>query len=97
VFVQIVQQHLHPDVIKQYQQEESAQIIRRIKAQRQRLRDLRVAASDDPLSTTEKIRQLATELGEYHHNPAEFNQCNTMPQLMYQHLKELLLMEHKKR
>ncbi len=96
VFVQIVQQYLHPDVIKQYQQEERAQIIRRIKAQRQRLRDLRVAASDEPLSTPEKIKQLATELGQYHNNPAEFGKCTTMPQVMYQHLKELLLSEHKK-
>lgn len=96
VFVQLVQQYLHPDVIKQYQQEERAQIIRRIKAQRQRLRDLRGAASDEPLSTPEKIRQLATELGSYHNNMAEFSQCKTMPQVMYQHLKELLLMGHKK-
>jgi hypothetical protein len=96
VFVQIVQQYLHPDVIKQYQQEERAQIIRRIKAQRHRLRHLRVAASDEPLSTPEKIKQLTTELGFHHHNPAEFSKCNTMPQVMYQHLKELLLSEHKK-
>lgn len=96
VLVQIVQQYLHPDVIKQYQQEERRQIIRRIKAQRQRLRDLRVAASDDPLSTPEKIKQLAVELGQYHNNLAEFSKCVTMPQIMYQHLKELLLSEHKK-
>ncbi len=96
VFVQIVQQYLHPDVIKQYQQEERAQIIRRIKAQRQRLRDLRVAASDDALSTPGKIKQLASELGQYHNNPVAFEACSTMPQIMYLHLKELLLSEHKK-
>lgn len=95
VFVQMVQEHLHPDVIKQYQQEERAQIIRRIKAQRQRLRDLRVAASDDALSTADKISSLATELGKFHNNPA-FQKCTTMPQIMYLHLKELLLSEHKK-
>jgi hypothetical protein len=96
VFVQLVQQYLHPDVIKQYQQEERSQIITRIKAQRQRLRDLRVAAADDPLSTNEKIRQLAAELGDYHQNQGDFSQCKTMPQIMYQHLKELLLSNQKK-
>jgi hypothetical protein len=96
VFVQMVQKHLHPDVIRQYQQEERAQIIRRIKAQRQRLRDLRVAASDEPLSTEEKIYQLASELGAFHDNPDGFQSCNTMPKIMYQHLKELLLSGHKK-
>ncbi|MEN9569157.1 MAG: hypothetical protein RL172_388 [Bacteroidota bacterium] len=95
VFVQLVQQYLHPDVIKQYQQEETSQIIRRIKAQRQRLRDLRVAASDEPLSTPPKIEQLALELGIYHHNAEGFAKCNTMPKLMYQHLKELLISDQK--
>ncbi len=96
VFVQMVQQYLHKDVITQYIQEERSQIIMRIKAQRQRLRDLRAAASDEPLSTPEKIKQLAAELGEYHHNPGDFTNCDTMPKIMYQHLKELLLAEHKK-
>jgi hypothetical protein len=95
VFVQLVQQHLHPDVIKQYQQEESAQIIRRIKAQRQRLRDLRVAASDEPLSTPPKIQQLAAELGRYHNNEKAFAKCDTMPKIMYQHLKALLIKDQK--
>lgn len=95
VFVELVQQFHHPDVIRQYQQEERSQIIRRIRAQRQRLRDLRVAASDEPLSTPAKIGQLAQELGIHHHNEADFARCTTMPQIMYQHLKQLLLSEHK--
>lgn len=94
VFVQMVQKLLHPDVIKQYQQEESSQIIRRIKAQRQRLRDLRGAAADDPLSTLPKIHQLAEELA-IHHNSPKFINCDTMPQVMYLHLKELLLKDKK--
>lgn len=91
VFVQLVQQLLHPDVIRQYQQEENSQIVRRIKAQRQRLRDLRVAAADDPLSTEAKIRQLALELGQHHGDIDTFAKCRTMPDIMYQHLKELLV------
>jgi hypothetical protein len=95
VFVQLVKEYLHPDVIKQYQQEETSQIIRRIKAQRQRLRDLRVAASDDMLSTLPKINQLAQELCLYHNNNRAFLKCTTMPQVMYLHLKELLLLNQK--
>jgi hypothetical protein len=55
-----------------------------------------VAASDEPLSTEEKIYQLASELGAFHDNPDGFQSCNTMPKIMYQHLKELLLSGHKK-
>lgn len=91
VFVAMVTEHLHPDVIRQYQVEERSQILRRIKAQRQRLRDLRLAAADDLLSTPEKINQLASELCTYHNNEKEFRKCTTMPQLMYLHLKFLLL------
>jgi hypothetical protein len=91
VFVQLVQQHLNPQVILQYQHEEIAQIIRRIKAQKQRLMHLKMAAENEPLSTPEKIKQLATELGVFHQNEAEFSQCDTMPKIMYQHLKEIML------
>ena len=83
------------DKIKQYQQEERSQIIRRIKAQRQRLRDLRVAAADEELSTAAQIKQLAGELAQYHGSDLEFNKCTTMPQVIYQHLKELLKAEKK--
>lgn len=94
VFVELVKTHLNAKVIHQYQQEEASQIIRRIKAQRQRLRDLRVAAADDVLSTPEKIEQLAGELSVHHNNP-KFLQCTTMPQVTYLHLKELLMADHK--
>ena len=91
VFVDLVKQHLNGEVILQYQQEERSQIIRRIKSERQRLRDLRVAAADDPLSTEEKIAQLALDLSTQHKNNIKFLKCSTMPQLMYLHLKELLI------
>src|SRR4051812_40567372 len=95
VFVELVKKHLNQEVIRQYQQEERSQIIRRIKSERQRLRDLRVAAGDDPLSTEPKIRQLATELSLHYDNNPAFLACKTMPQLMYQHLKELLVSDRK--
>lgn len=95
ILVQLVQEHLHPDVIKQYQQEERSQIILRIKAQRQRLRDLRVAAADESLSTPAKINQLAEELSQFHNAEPAFLKCTTMPQLMYQHLKAFLVADRK--
>ena len=95
VFVQLVKQHLNSEVILQYQQEERSQIIRRIKSERQRLRDLRVAAAEDPLSTEPKIKQLAGELSVHYNNNPVFLDCTTMPQLMYQHLKELLISNRK--
>ncbi len=96
VFVELVKQHLHPDVIKQYQQEETSQIIVRIKAQRQRLRDLRLAAADEFLSTPAKIEQLATELSVHHKSDA-FLKCSTMPQLMYQQLKAFIIADGNQR
>ncbi len=95
VFVELVKKHLNKEVISQYQQEERSQIIRRIKSERQRLRDLRVAAADDPLSTAPKITQLAAELSKHYDNNPAFVKCTTMPQLMYQHLKELLISDRK--
>ena len=90
IFVQLVQEHLHVDVIKQYQQEERSQIIRRIKAQRRRLRDLNTATMDDLLSTPDKIKQLSEELSEHVQKKNDFIYCNTMPQIMYEYLKNLL-------
>lgn len=95
VFVELVKKHLNKEVIRQYQQEERSQIIRRIKSERQRLRDLRVAAADDPLSLPAKIQQLSKELSVHYNNNPTFLKCTTMPQLMYQHLKELLISDRK--
>jgi hypothetical protein len=95
VFVELVKAHLNNEVIKQYQQEERSQVIRRIKSEGQRLRDLKVAAGDDPLSTEPKIKQLATELSVHYNNHPVFLNCTTMPQLIYQHLKELLISDRK--
>jgi hypothetical protein len=95
VFVDLVKKHLNKEVISQYQQEERSQIIRRIRSERQRLRDLRVAAADDPLSTQPKIQQLATELSKHYNDHPGFLKCTTMPQIMYQHLKELLVSNRK--
>ena len=94
VFVELVKQHLHAEVILQYQQEERSQIFRRIKAQRHRLRDLRDALLNDELSTPEKIAQLAQELSEHYKNNA-FLKCKTMGHIMDLHLKALIMSDLK--
>lgn len=94
VFVELVKQHLHPDTILQYQQEERSQIFRRIKSQRHRLKDLRDALLNDELSTPEKIRQLGEELAGHYKNPG-FTRCKTMGQIMDLHLKELIISDLK--
>ncbi|HET9055470.1 MAG TPA: hypothetical protein VFN30_01355 [Chitinophagaceae bacterium] len=89
VFVDLVSQLIHPDVIKQYQLEERTQIVRRMKSHRHRIRDLRDAATNDELSTPEKIQQLKQDLAEYYNNP-DFLDCKTVGNIMDMHLKELV-------
>jgi hypothetical protein len=60
--VDLVKKHLNKEVISQYQQEERSQNYPSYKIERQRLRVLRVAAGDDPLSLEPKIKQLSKEL-----------------------------------
>jgi hypothetical protein len=66
VFVDLVAKHFNPDVIRQYQIEERSTIIRRIRAQRHRLNELKDSLVNDELSTPEKTEQLRQELAEHH-------------------------------
>lgn len=95
VFVDLAIQHCHPDVIQQYQVEERSQIIRRIRSQRHRLKDLHDAVVLDELSTPEKTASLAQELSEYHQVP-EMKHCRTMGELIKAHMKVLILAGMKK-
>jgi len=95
VFVELVQKDIHPDVILQYQQEERAQMMRRIRSQRHRLKELKEAVEDDPLSTPEKTAQLARELAEWHKRP-EMASCSTMGHLIEAHMKAIILAGLKK-
>lgn len=89
IFVDLVSELIHPDVIKQYQLEERTQIVRRIKSHRHRIRDLRDAAAEDELSTPEKIKQLTEALASHYNNP-NFLECKTIGNIMDMHLKELV-------
>ncbi|MFT3704946.1 MAG: hypothetical protein QM802_21450 [Agriterribacter sp.] len=96
VFVQLVQQHLNPEVIEQYQQEERAQLFKRIKAQRHRLGDLKSSVDQDELAPTEKIQQLAKELSIYFGNN-KFLDCKSMADILRVQLRELVVIHLNKR
>ena len=95
VFVELVQQHLNPEVIEQYQQEERAQFFKRIKAQRHRLRDLKESVDEDELAPPAKIKQLAEELTAYFGNK-RFLKCKGMAEILRIHLRELVVTHLKK-
>jgi hypothetical protein len=94
IFVDLVTRYLHPDVIRQYQQEEKSLVIRRIKSQRHRLKNLKDAIAHDELSTPEKITQLKSELA-LHYNNEQFYSCSTMGQVMELHMKKLIQQDKK--
>jgi hypothetical protein len=89
IFVDQVTKHFNPDVIQQYQAEERSVVIRRIRSQRHRMKDLRDSLLEDSLSTPEKTTQLAIELAE-HHDDTRFLQCKTMAEIMTLHVRALI-------
>jgi hypothetical protein len=89
IFVELVQKHFHPDVIHQYQVEERSLVVRRIRAQRHRLKDLKEALLHDELSTPEKLEQLKRELAD-HHRDERLMDCCSMAELLTEHLKKYI-------
>jgi hypothetical protein len=70
--------------------EERSLVVRRIKAQRHRLKELKDAIIKDVLSTPEKIGQLREELAEHYQN-SRFLDCKTMGEIMELHMRELII------
>jgi hypothetical protein len=95
VFVQGVMEHLHPDVIKQYQMEERSLFTRRVRSEYNRLSDLQRALYAEELSLPEKISSLRQELYQFH-NQKKFLLCNTMPQILHLHIKAFIKSDLKK-
>jgi hypothetical protein len=95
VFVKGVMEHLHPDVIKQYQMEERSLFTRRVKAEFNRLSDLQRALYAEELSIPEKIDSLRQDLYEFH-NQKKFLLCTTMPQIVHLHIKAFIKSDLKK-
>jgi len=95
VFVQGVMEHLHPDVIKQYQMEERSLFTRRVRSEYNRLSDLQRALYAEELSLPQKISSLREELYQYHHQK-KFLLCTTMPQILHLHIKAFIKSDLKK-
>lgn len=90
IFVDMVMEHFNKDVIRQYQTEERSLIIRRMRAQRFRLKDIKDVLMEEELSTPEKVIQLRKELAEYHEDERMLS-CDTMIKILETHMKLFLL------
>ena len=87
--MELVSKHFNPDVIRQYQAEERSVIVRRIRSQRHRMKDLRDSLLEDDISTPEKTRELAKELAAHHDDP-QFLKCKTMSEILSHHVRDLI-------
>lgn len=93
--VELCLKYVNAETAKQYQQEERTLMARRLKSARYRVKDLIDAMRKDTLSTPEKIKQLKTELAEYHQNK-DFLKCRTMGDVVRMNLKVFLTKPLKK-
>lgn len=89
-YVDWCMQHLNPETIKQYQQEERSLMSKRYKKAKLKIQRLLEAMKDDELSTPEKINELKNDLKK-HYNNSLFEACNTMGDIISVHLKINLL------
>jgi hypothetical protein len=81
--------NLNKESIKQYQAEERTLMAYRLNAANKRIQDLLQIMSTDQVSVPEKINQLKQELAEYMGVNSYLN-CQTMGELVHNHLKETL-------
>ena len=89
-YVQLALQHFNPQVMEQYQQEERAQIVQRMRSERVRLAALRDALRQDEVSTPEKITTLRNALAAQYEDK-RFEQCTTTADIMELSLKRLIV------
>ncbi|RNI31051.1 hypothetical protein [Rufibacter latericius] len=89
--VALCTQLLHPETMKQYQNEERTLLFRRIRAARYRLKDLIDCMRRDTISSQEKVEQLREELAR-HHKVEEFRHCVSMGEIVRLQLK--LMVRH---
>lgn len=82
-------QELIPSTAQQYQVEERALIVRRIKASHLRLRKLLAEMRRDEISTPEKVNQLKESLAEHYRNE-RFLEADTMGDLVTESLSTLI-------
>ena len=88
-YVELALKHFNEKVMLQYQQEERAAILHRMRSERTRLAFLREAMRGDAISPPEKIAQLAGEMCDYYQDD-RFCGMTTMAELLEGSLKRLL-------
>jgi len=88
-FVELALQHFNPQVMVQYQQEERAAIVQRMRSERHRLAELRDVLQMDEVSPKEKIASLKQELASHYEDP-RYDACSTSAEIMELNLKRLV-------
>ncbi|NMM49474.1 hypothetical protein [Marinigracilibium pacificum] len=78
-----------PESVRQYQKEERALIVHRIRASRYALKDLIDVMIVDKISLPENVESLKKELADHYEAP-QFLECNSMGEIVKQSLKMLL-------
>ena len=95
IFVELVQKHLTPESIRQYQREERALIFNRIRSSRYQVKDLLDVMVRDEISLPNHIEALRAELARHYGNDA-FLKCKTMGEIVKMSLKLLIKINTKK-
>ncbi|EHQ26942.1 hypothetical protein [Mucilaginibacter paludis] len=89
VLVTLGKKYITETTMRQYQEEERSLISNRARTSRARLSDLLEVMRPEEISTQEKVKSLAAELGEFH-NISAFKNCDTMGQILTEHLNVIL-------
>ena len=89
-YVDLALKHFNPQVMTQYQQEERAVIVQRMRSERVRLAGLRDALRQDEVAPPEKIAELKTALAA-HYEDARFEACQNTSDIMELSLKRLIV------
>ncbi|MBS1616674.1 MAG: hypothetical protein JST06_11225 [Bacteroidetes bacterium] len=89
-FVQLALQHFNTQVMQQYQQEERALIVQRMRSERVRLAGLRDALRKDDVAPPEKLEELKNSLAAHYQDP-RFLRCACTVDIIELSLKRLII------
>lgn len=89
-YVELALKYFNPQVMAQYQQEERALIVQRVRSERHRLVALRDVLRMDEIAPEEKIIQLRQELAAWYEDDL-FLKCETMASLLEWSIKRLII------
>lgn len=89
-FVQLAMQHFNTQVMQQYQQEERALIVQRMRSERVRLAGLRDALRKDEVAPPEKLEELKQSLASHYEDPG-FLRCDCSADIIELSLKRLIV------